>query len=123
MARGVRVGFIKHRIARPNKHNARSVRIDGIYFPSTGEAERYKELKLLREAGEIQGLEVHPRFPIVVSGTQVCFVVLDFLYVQKNGLPIWEDFKGHQTSESKLRHKLFEAYYGHKITITRKAKR
>jgi hypothetical protein len=109
---------------RRNKHNARSVRIDGIYFPSTGEAERYKELKLLENANEIDRLVVHPRYPILIDDDEVCIVVLDFEYYDvKTRNLVYEDFKGYQTSESKLRHKLFEAFYGEKITITRKAKR
>jgi hypothetical protein len=110
---------------RRNKHNARSVRIDGIYFPSTGEGERYKELKLLDHAGEIDSLTIHPRYPIVVNGTQVCFVVLDFSYYDKRTRNwVYEDFKGQDLSESKLRRKLFEAMYPpKKVTITRKAKR
>jgi hypothetical protein len=104
---------------RRNKHNARSTRIDGIYFPSQLEANRYKELKLLEKVGAIEKLEIHPRFPIAVKGNDICFVVLDFTYLE-HGKQVYEDTKGWQTSESKLRHKLFEAFYGEKITIVRK---
>jgi hypothetical protein len=107
---------------RRNKHNARSTRIDGIYFPSQLEANRYKELKLLEKAGEIEQLVVHPRYPIVIKDQHICFVVLDFAYWDfKKREQIHLDTKGWQTSESKLRHKLWEAFYApDKITIVRK---
>lgn len=101
-----------------SKFHAKPQRADGIYFPSTGEYKRYLELKLEQSAGEIDSLNIHPRYPIVVGGTQVCLVELDFSYF-KNGKWVYEDFKGVYTSESRLRHKLFEAYYGARVLITR----
>jgi hypothetical protein len=101
-----------------NKYRAKAVRYDGIYFPSTGEYNRYRELKLAQSCGEISDLVIHPRYPIVINDKHVCLVELDFSYTQ-NGKTIFEDFKGVYTSESRLRHKLFEAYYGAKVLITR----
>lgn len=43
---------------RPNKYNNRKTTVDGIKFDSIREAERYQELKLLEEAGEISHLEL-----------------------------------------------------------------
>lgn len=101
-----------------NKYRAKAVRYNGIYFPSTGEYNRYIELKLALSCGQISDLVVHPRYPIVVNNQHVCFVELDFSYT-KDGQEIFEDFKGVYTSESRLRHKLFEAYYGATVLITR----
>jgi hypothetical protein len=104
---------------RRNKHGAVGVREDGIFFPSKGEHRRYQELKTLALAGRVHRLEVHPRFPIVYQGKVICNVVLDFKYYTDGDGWVYEDFKGWQTSESKLRHKLFEVFFGQKILITR----
>jgi hypothetical protein len=106
---------------RRNKHGAVGVREDGIFFPSKGEHRRYQELKLLQQARKIHALRVHPRYPILYYGVPICTVVLDFEYYSQGGV-IYEDFKGYQTSESKLRHKLFEACYNEKILITRSSR-
>jgi hypothetical protein len=107
---------------RRNKHGAVGVREDGIFFPSKGEHRRYQELKLMEKAGDIEEIVVHPRYPIVFKGWKICDVVLDFQYLvlkDDGWKTIYEDFKGYQTGESKLRHKLFEAFYNEKILITR----
>ena len=108
--------------ARRNKHGAVGVREDGIFFPSKGEHRRYLELKAMEKAKAIKGLLVHPRYSIVYEDRKICDVVLDFeyyLFVNGGFITVYEDFKGYQTSESKLRHKLFEAFYNEKILITR----
>lgn len=105
-----------------NKYHAKPVRTDEHYFASTGEYRRWQELLLEQTAGEIDSLKLHPRYPIVINDIQVCLVELDFSYV-RNGKWVYEDFKGVYTRESKLRHKLFEAYYGRKVLITRAASR
>jgi hypothetical protein len=107
---------------RRNKHGAVGVREDGIFFPSKGEHRRYQELKLMNHANAIRSLAVHPRYPIMYEGKKICDVELDFeyyLFVRGRWITIYEDFKGWQTGESKLRHKLFEAFYNEKILITR----
>ncbi len=106
------------KIRSKNKYKAKSQRIDGIYFPSTGEANRYMILKLQEQAGMVKDLKIHPRYPIVINGVKVCSVALDFEY-SEGGKKVYEDFKGYMTPESKLRHKLVEAAYMIKVLITR----
>jgi hypothetical protein len=113
---------------RGNKHGAVGILEDGIFFPSKGEHRRYRELKLLNQAGKIRELVVHPRYPIVYEGKKICDVVLDFEYYATGvvrGEPyealVYEDFKGFQDAKGKLKHKLFEAFYNRKILITRAA--
>ncbi len=102
-----------------SKYRAKPQHCDGIRFASIGEMRRYCELKFEQAAGEISGLVVHPRYPIEIFGRHVCYVELDFFYI-RNGQPTYEDFKGFYTSESKLRHKLFTAYYGEPVMISRR---
>ena len=55
-----------------NKHGAKSDDEDNIYFPSEGERNRYRELKLMLKAGEIKSLLVHPRYPIIIEDVKIC---------------------------------------------------
>lgn len=45
-----------------NKYRNKKVIVDGEEFDSKKEGNRYKELKLLEETGEISNLELQPRF-------------------------------------------------------------
>lgn len=58
----------------------RRVKIDGHTFDSFGEGRRYEELKLLLMAGAIEWLKVHPRYPLIVAGVEICTYVADFEY-------------------------------------------
>ena len=49
---------------RRSKYNAKPVVIDGRRFASTKEGNRYRELKLLEKASEIQALKLQPRFDL-----------------------------------------------------------
>lgn len=57
-------GDFKRQATKPNKHRAVKVVVDGYKFASKMEAERYGELKLLQQAGEICELTVHPSFVV-----------------------------------------------------------
>lgn len=80
---------------RGNKYGAKPVRIDGFLFASTKEGERYCELKILRDAGKIMDLEVHPLFRFVVNGVKVGRYSSDFSYYDlESGKNVVEDVKG-----------------------------
>lgn len=106
-----------------NKYRAKKVTIDGYIFDSQLEARRYGELKILKKAGKIWDLVVHPAFPIFVRGVLICNVELDFQYREVTECllpPIYEDCKGYDTPLSRLKRKLFEAQYGVKVELVRK---
>lgn len=122
---GVRATKIQpHKLGRGKR-----VKIDGYSFPSKKEADRYGELKLLQEAGEIYMLEVHPHWPIDINGVHICEVWLDSSYYDKDGKFIVEDVKKTRrgkdgkikfttnTDKSKLKQKLLFACYGISVTI------
>jgi hypothetical protein len=52
--------------AKPNKYKATAVHIDGIRFDSLKEGKRYTELNALLAVHEIEDLELHPGFPLMV---------------------------------------------------------
>lgn len=95
---------------RPPKYGNKSVRLDGEFFHSTGEARRWAALKLLLRAGEIRDLKRQTKHECIVNGVLVCTWTDDFSYVlvESGGHQI-EDWKGVRTDEYVLKKKLFEA--------------
>ena len=100
---------------------------DGIVHDSKTEAQRWEELKLLQEAGEICGLRRQVKIPLegrdgpimTDSGNKQRTWAADFVYVDnKLGITVIEDRKGHETQEFKLK-KAILAAQGMHITITR----
>lgn len=94
-----------------SKYGAKKTEVDGFVFASKREAARYSELKTLERAGEIQHLQLQPRFPCFVEGKLICTYIADFQYHDKEGRHV-EDAKGYKTDVYKLKKKLVEALYG-----------
>lgn len=99
-----------------NKYRNKKVIIDDYIFDSIQESRRYKELKMLLKAGEIENLELQPHFLLQESFKKngktyrKIEYIADFKYIE-NGKIIVEDVKGIQTDVFKLKHKLFEKKY------------
>lgn len=99
-----------------NKYRNKKVIVDDYIFDSIQESKRYKELKLLLKAGEIQNLELQPHFLLQDSFKKNSKTyrkieyIADFKYIE-NGKTIVEDVKGMQTDVFKIKHKLFEKIY------------
>jgi len=102
-----------------NKYNAVKVEEDGYKFDSKAEWRRYCELKLLKAAGEIRNLNVHPTYDLVVNNIHIGKYTPDFEYRTKEGRPVVEDVKSKATltADSRLRIKLFFAIYGTKVDL------
>jgi len=98
-----------------NKFSAKKETVDGIVFASRAEARRYGELKMLMAAKVICGLELQPRFDIVINGQKVCTYIADFRYTE-NGKEIVEDVKGCKKGSAysmfRIKKKLVKACYG-----------
>ena len=99
-----------------SKYRNKKTQVDMYVFDSAKEAQRYRELKLLERAGEINDLELQPKFLLQESfkknGNTYRKIdyVADFKYIE-NGKTIVEDVKGLQTDVFKIKHKLFEKKY------------
>lgn len=99
-----------------NKYRNKKTIVDDYIFDSIQESRRYKELKLLLKAGQIQDLELQPHFLLQESfkknGKKYRKIeyIADFKYIE-NGKTIVEDVKGLQTDVFKIKHKLFEKKY------------
>ncbi|MCK5020766.1 MAG: DUF1064 domain-containing protein [Candidatus Peribacteraceae bacterium] len=79
---------------RKNKYNAKKTVVDGIKFDSIKESVRYQELKMLQRAGVIRGLELQPRYNVVINGHKICYYLADFRYFDnEKGREVVEDVK------------------------------
>jgi Protein of unknown function (DUF1064) len=95
-------------------HNCKTV-IDDIQFDSRKEAARYQELILRERAGDIEDLELQPRYNLVVNGQKLGFYKADFRYKEvATGLVVVEDVKSPATRTPvyMLKKKLVKALYG-----------
>ena len=99
-----------------SKYHNKKVQVDMYVFDSIAESRRYKELKLLEQAGEISELELQPRFLLQErfkkNGKTFRKIeyIADFQYIE-NGRLVIEDVKGKETEVFKLKRKLFEYEY------------
>ena len=102
------------------KYGAIPTTVDGYRFASRAEARRYAELRLMALAGEIAGLELHPRFQLVVNGQSVGAYVADFAFTDAaTGRRVVEDVKGGQATRTavyRLKRRLMLACHGIEIT-------
>lgn len=90
-----------------NKYNAQKTKVDGIAFDSKKEARRYRELKLLENAGDIFDLRFQVPFELIPKqkGERAVVYKADFTYWQ-DGKYIVEDAKGVRTDVYKIKKKL-----------------
>jgi hypothetical protein len=104
------------KVAKPSKYRNKRTVVDGIMFASQREAKRYSELKLLQEAGKIDGLRLQVKLPCYCCGNLICTYIADFWYgdLEKHACVI-EDAKGFKTPVYRLKKKLVEAIYGIEI--------
>lgn len=110
-----------------NKFSAKKCTIDGIKFDSRREGERYKMLKLKRDAGQIIKLEIHPKFEIHICGDLICRYIADFSYWTVGGHFsncreefVVEDVKSKPTAKLpyfRLKLKLVKAVHGIDVRI------
>ena len=99
------------------KYGAVKTVIDGIKFDSKKEAKRYQDLRLLERSGEIESLELQPRYDLIVNGVNIGFYKADFRY-WRGCKQIIEDVKGMRTATYQLKKKLIAAIYGIEILET-----
>ena len=93
-----------------SKYRAKKTTVDGIRFDSQKEAARYCELKRFEQIGEIERLELQPKFellpPFVYDGKKIRGIVYraDFAYY-RGGIKYIEDVKGFKTKEYQIKKK------------------
>ena len=91
-------------------------------FDSKKEFERFKQLQLLEEIGEIEDLQRQVRF-VLITGRRWSdgkkhrdtVYVADFVYRLPNGEKVVEDVKGFRTPVYRLKRELMKDIYGIEI--------
>ena len=113
-----------NKATKRNKYNAVKCSHDGYTFDSIKEGDEYLKLRLRLNGGDIKGLQIHPKYPIVIKDKKICNVILDFEYydcIEKKTYYIdvkaWDKKKKTKkkwrvTTESKLKKKMLEADKG-----------
>lgn len=118
---GPRFGRFAGLRATGNKFGNTKVKLDGFTFDSKREAAIYAETMLRVKAGEIDHVEVHPRYDIIVNGVRIGFYKADLQWREKDGRLRTIDVKNPATAKDpyfRLKLKLIEALYpGVKIEV------
>ena len=93
---------------KQSRHKFGAVRVerDGHKFPSKKEGNRYDELKMLQEAGEVIWLMLQPPFYFPASK-----YVADFMIFWADGTCTVEDVKGFKTPKYKADLKRMAIHY------------
>lgn len=101
-----------------SKYGNKKLVIDEMTFDSTGEGERYLELKLMQTKGYISDLEVKPVYPLIptmkIDGKtyKSARFTPDFRYTDcETGKMVVEEYKGCKTEAYSLRLKIFLMLY------------
>lgn len=107
---------------RKGKYNAGGEHVDGHWFASGAEAERFLQLKDLVAKETIDNLELQKTYDLTVNNVMICRYRADFSYdvLDERGRPlrhVIEDVKGMETDEFKLKRKLFDALMPVKLSI------
>lgn len=102
-----------------DRMGAKITEVDGIKFRSRLEADRYKELKLLKAAGEVKYFLRQVPFDVAPGVVYRCdfYVVYNTYPPSEPGV---EDTKGFLTDTSRVKIKVVEDRYGLAIRILRR---
>lgn len=123
---------------KKNKYGNKPITVDGVRFDGLNEHRRWCFLQMMEKAGEISNLRYHVKFELIPQITKEEIVHLktkdkvvtkvvqsaryyeaDFVYTNKKGEEIVEDFKGQETDLFKFKAALFFYIYKKPITIVK----
>jgi hypothetical protein len=111
-----------------SKYGAVKTQIDGHTFASKAEAKRYAQLKELERLGEIDSLELQPRYELApgvkfsdaARATPALRYVADFRYRDHLGRLVVEDVKGGPVTEGyRIKKHLMLAIHGIEVREVR----
>ena len=129
---------MSHHYSTRSKYHNETVTVDGIRYDSKNEMLRHNFLKMMEQAGEISNLRYHVKYELIPAITEDVVVHLktkdkivtktvqsaryyeaDFVYINKSGEEVVEDFKGQETELFKFKAALFRYKYGKNIRIVK----
>lgn len=105
------------------KYNSKKVEVDGYIFDSKIEARYYLQLKWLQEHKQILFFRIQPRYLLQEAfeknGKKFRRIdyIADFEVHHLNGSIEVIDIKGMETEAFKIKRKLFEKKYPHKLSL------
>ena len=102
------------RIPARSKYNARRTEYNGIVYDSAAEARYAASLDLRVKVGDIKEWFRQIRYPLMVNGTKICDMVIDFKIHHANRGALEVEFvevKGCETDTYRLKLKLLKALY------------
>lgn len=92
------------------------VTVDGIDFHGKGEAQHWMRLRLQEKLGRITDLRRQVTIPLGLESWPILTekgnrrsIVVDFAYINAEGVQVYEDFKGWETPESELKRDVLRA--------------
>lgn len=106
-------------LQKRGKYNAKKVVVNGLRFDSQKEYNRWRQLVLLEQAGEIQGLRRQVPYVLIEKsrhGRAIKYIA-DFCYME-GGKEVVEDAKGFKTDIYKLKKRLMAELYDIEIRET-----
>src|SRR5690606_36572054 len=110
---------------RKSKYGNKKVELDGHAFDSIAESKYYQQLKLREKAGDILFFRLQPRYRLhegfEKDGKKYRAIdyVADFEIHHKDGYIEAIDVKGVLTDVFRLKEKLFNMKYPHKLTLVK----
>lgn len=113
MTRPLRLKDLPGHVQPRNKYSAKRVEVDGMRFDSKKEAARYGELKALRAAGHVS--HFLRQVPLHLPGQTVYRV--DFVVFWADGRVTYEDVKGVETKEFRMKKRMVEELYPIEIEV------
>lgn len=111
-----------------SKYGATRVQIDGHTFASKAESKRYLQLKELERLGQIDSLELQPKYELApgvrysdaARATPALRYMADFRYVDHLGELVVEDVKGGPVTEGfRIKKHLMLAIHGIEVKEVR----
>ena len=108
-----------------SKYGNKKVKIDSLTFDSKAEALYYSELKIRQKTGEILFFRVQPRYRLLDGFEKdgkrhrPIDYIADFEIHHKDGSIEVVDIKGYKTDVFRIKEKLFNAKYPHKLTLVK----
>lgn len=110
--------------ARRGKYNAKMTQYNGVNYHSQMEANYAAELDLRVRGRDIKKWSRQIPIHLSVYGKEIALYVIDFKIEHNDGSIEYVEVKGFETSEWKIKWRLFEAIYAHdhpevKLTIVK----
>jgi len=103
------------KVPQVSKYKAKGRYIDGRWFASAAEGDRYEQLREMVQLGTIDQLEMHVRYRCDVNGHHICDYLADFRYRINPGRlgqrVLIEDVKGLVLDEYRIKRALVHALH------------